>query len=114
MMIWCKKIMGGKDYEVYEKKLICSVFGHKCNSFDKFICNAGACCGKSVTRSVPGYYKCTGSDVNIRSGPGTQYTIVGTLNYGTKVYVYSISNGWAKISLGGIYRYVSADYLREL
>ena len=46
MMIWCKKIMGGKDYEVYEKKLICSVFGHKCNSFDKFICNAGACCGK--------------------------------------------------------------------
>lgn len=63
----------------------------------------------SVTRSVPGYYKCTGSDVNIRSGPGTQYTIVGT-----KVYVYSISNGWAKISLGGIYRYVSADYLREL
>ena len=59
----------------------------------------------SVTRSVPGYYKCTGSDVN---------TIVGTLNYGTKVYVYSISNGWAKISLGGIYRYVSADYLREL
>ena len=63
----------------------------------------------SVTRSVPGYYKCTGSDVN-----GTQYTIVGTLNYGTKVYVYSISNGWAKISLGGIYRYVSADYLREL
>ena len=28
-----------------------------------------------------------------------------------KVYVYSISNGWAKISLGGIYRYVSADYL---
>ena len=24
----------------------------------------------SVTRSVPGYYKCTGSDVNIRSGPG--------------------------------------------
>ena len=54
------------------------------------------------------------ADVNIRSGPGTQYTIVGTLNYGTKVYVYSISNGWAKISLGGIYRYVSADYLREL
>lgn len=43
MMIWCKKIMGGKDYEVYEKKLICSVFGHKCNSFDKFICNAGRC-----------------------------------------------------------------------
>ena len=27
----------------------------------------------SVTRSVPGYYKCTGSDVNIRSGPGTIY-----------------------------------------
>lgn len=23
----------------------------------------------SVTRSVPGYYKCTGSDVNIRSRP---------------------------------------------
>ena len=100
--------MGGKDYEVYEKKLICSVFGHKCNSFDKLYVK------RRQRINTVGYYKCTGSDVNIRSGPGTQYTIVGTLNYGTKVYVYSISNGWAKISLGGIYRYVSADYLREL
>ena len=43
----------------------------------------------SVTRSVPGYYKCTGSDVNIRSGPGTQYTIVGTLN----MYILSVMGG---------------------
>lgn len=68
----------------------------------------------SVMRVVPGYYVCTGSDVNIRSGPGTNFNVVGTLEYRTKVYVYSISNGWAKISLGGIYRYVSSDYLREL
>ncbi len=45
----------------------------------------------SVMRSVPGYYKCKGSDVNIRSG--TNYLIVGRLNYGTRVYVYFISNG---------------------
>ena len=120
MMIWCKKIMGGKDYEVYEKKLfvVCLVISAilLTSSFAMPVLaaeNTGIETS-SVTRSVPGYYKCTGSDVNIRSGPGTQYTIVGTLNYGTKVYVYSISNGWAKISLGGIYRYVSADYLREL
>lgn len=68
---------------------------------------------ESTMRKVPGYYICTGSDVNIRTGPGTNYTIVGTLNYGTKVYVYSISNGWAKIAVGGFYRYVSSDYLRE-
>ena len=43
----------------------------------------------SVTRSVPGYYKCTGSDVNISSGPGTQYTIVGTLY----MYILSVMGG---------------------
>lgn len=67
----------------------------------------------SVMRGeVPGLYKCIASDVNIRSGPGTDYDVVGTLNYGDLVYVVSLDRGWAKLA-GGALRYVKADYLAE-
>lgn len=51
--------------------------------------------------------------LNIRSGPGTSYSRVGGLTCGTKVTVYSISNGWAKIKHNGNDAYVSAAYLKK-
>ena len=45
--------------------------------------------------------------LNIRSGPGTGYSIVGQLSQGNQINVISISNGWAKYSSG----YVSSQYL---
>jgi predicted chitinase len=54
-------------------------------------------------------YKAT-SVVNIRSGPGTTYNIVGSLSAGQTVVVTSISNGWAKFSKG----YSSASYLTKV
>jgi uncharacterized protein YraI len=51
---------------------------------------------------------CTGSNVNIRSGPGTSYSKVGTLNKGDTVCVVSTSDGWSKLDTGN---YVCSDYL---
>ncbi|WP_075367250.1 SH3 domain-containing protein [Desulfosporosinus metallidurans] len=45
----------------------------------------------------------------VRSGPGSNYSNIGTVLYGDSVYCYSVdSNEWAYIGNGG---YVSAYYL---
>jgi uncharacterized protein YraI len=41
------------------------------------------------------------SGVNIRSGPGTNYAIIGGLGNGARVNVVSTSSGWYQISGGG-------------
>ena len=51
------------------------------------------------------------SSLNVRSGPGTSYSIVGGLSDGAKVDVISESNGWAKIVYNDGEAYVSAKYL---
>lgn len=43
-----------------------------------------------------------GSGLRIRSGPGTGYSVVGGLPYGSVVDVYGSSNGWLKVSGGWI------------
>ncbi|MCQ5129939.1 SH3 domain-containing protein [Butyricicoccus faecihominis] len=58
-------------------------------------------------------YEVTGSDVNVRSGAGTNYKIVGTLQRGDIIKVKSIDNGWAKFKYDGVYCYVSSDYIQE-
>lgn len=63
--------------------------------------------------TVPGYYRCIANDVNIRTGPGLSYAVVGTLNYGDKIMVLAINNGWACFEVNGNYRYVKSDYLYE-
>ena len=63
---------------------------------------------------VPGYYWCTANDVNVRSGPGLNYSVVGTLNKGDMILVVSISTGWAKFEQNGYYRYVKDDYIMEV
>lgn len=49
--------------------------------------------------------------LNVRSGPGTNYRITGTLSDGYVLHVQSISNGWAKYQAYTGTRYVSAQYL---
>jgi uncharacterized protein YgiM (DUF1202 family) len=48
------------------------------------------------------------SGLNVRSAPNTNASIVTAYAYGTKVQVYSILGGWAKVSKG----YMSAAYLK--
>lgn len=73
----------------------------------------GGASRQEVLRTVPGYYGVTADVLNVRSGPGTNYSIVGQLYYGQAILVNSISNGWARFKYNGINRYAKADYLIE-
>lgn len=53
------------------------------------------------------------SGLNVRSGPGTGYSILGTLAYGTTVTVSAIDSGWATITYSGQTAYVSASYIKQ-
>lgn len=53
----------------------------------------------------------TGSRVNLRKGPGTNYPVVTSLSRGTSVGVISESNGWSKINYNGSIGYMSSSYL---
>ena len=52
--------------------------------------------------------------LNVRSGPSTSYSKLGTLSKGTKVEVISESNGWSKILYNDKEAYVSSQYLSEI
>lgn len=58
---------------------------------------------KTTTKYV---YNC--ESLNIRKGAGTSYSAVNDLTKGTKVTVYEIKNGWARI---GTNQWVSNNYL---
>ena len=52
------------------------------------------------------------SDVNMRSGVGTDYSVITTLDYGTKFTAVSKSGNWYYIELSsGTRGYVYADYV---
>jgi len=57
-----------------------------------------------------GTIKVNGS-LNVRSGAGTTYSIVGSLSNGAKVEVLKEQNGWAQIKSGSTQGWVSADYI---
>ena len=52
--------------------------------------------------------------LNVRSGPSTSYSKIGTLAKGTKVGVISESNGWSKILYNNKEAYVSSQYLDDM
>lgn len=49
--------------------------------------------------------------LNVRSGPGTSYSVLGTLEQNRQITVYSITDNWAKITFNDQTAYVSAKYL---
>ena len=50
--------------------------------------------------------------VNIRSGPGTSYSIIGGLTRGQSITIVGkAKNGWSKVRFNGDTAYVSAQYL---
>lgn len=63
---------------------------------------------------IPDKYMAIADGVRVRSGPGTQYGVLGTLSKSQTVSVISISNGWAKIKFGSDSGYVSAQYLKRI
>ena len=65
--------------------------------------------GGGSTGSSNGSVK--GSDVRMRSGPGTNYSILGTYQNGTPLTVTGTENGWSKVTVGGMSGYIRSDYV---
>ena len=68
---------------------------------------------RSVT-SVPqilGYI--AGSNVRFRSGPGIDYEIIGTFQYGNSIYITGYSGDWTTGTADGKSGFVSSQYVRE-
>lgn len=53
----------------------------------------------------------TASALNVRSGAGTNYRVIGVLYRGAQVEVLGSQNGWYMINYGGTNAYVSGTYL---
>lgn len=51
------------------------------------------------------------SVLNVRSGPSTSSSCVGTVKLNTKVTILGTENGWYKISYNGTTAYVSSQYI---
>lgn len=58
-----------------------------------------------------GLVQSDGATLNVRSGPGTTYSKVATLNDNAVVNIVGIDNGWYKITTNGVTGYVSSDYM---
>ena len=70
--------------------------------------NSGS--GNTATTTQRGIIKLNGS-LNVRSGAGTSYSIIGSLNNKSKVEIVETSGSWHKIKYGSGYGYVSKDYV---
>ena len=67
--------------------------------------------GSNEDSTVKSEKQVTGNRVNFRKGPGTNYSVITSLNKGTKVGYISESNGWAKVNYNGTIGYMSANYI---
>lgn len=70
---------------------------------------SGATGGGESTSGTNGSVK--GSDVRMRSGPGTNYSILGTYQNGTALTITGTENGWTKVTIGGTSGYIRSDYV---
>ncbi len=58
-----------------------------------------------------GWGKINGTDVNVRTGPGTNYSAVKQGDKGDQVYILGISGGWYKVIFGEDICYIRSDYV---
>ena len=66
---------------------------------------------KSAVTGSFGTGTISGSDVRMRSGAGTSYSIIGTYDKGTQMKITGASGNWYAVSYSGKTGYVSADYM---
>lgn len=58
-----------------------------------------------------GYGRVNSSRVNIRSGPGTSYSVLAQAAAGDRAYIIGINNQWFKVIYGNAVGYIRSDYL---
>jgi len=75
------------------------------NSMDKYV---------QVFSSVytTQYGVTTASSLSVRSGAGTNYSILGSLKFGTKVVITGKPNNFYRITYNGKTGYISAQYVK--
>ena len=66
---------------------------------------------KLVTNTTTTVYKKTTDNLNMRTGAGTNHSIITTIPKGTSVKVLSSSNGWDYVEYNGKKGYCSSSYL---
>ena len=76
-----------------------------------YICSDYLEKGESNATPTSTMYTTPEIGLNLRKGPGTNYSVIRTLSKGTAVTVHSSSNGWSKISANGVEGYVSTSFL---
>lgn len=70
-----------------------------------------AVAGTALASTYSAYYYTT-APVNVRSGPGMEYSIIGSLTTGQVIIGLGSSNGWIQIyTSNNVTAYVSASYL---
>ena len=58
-----------------------------------------------------GYGRIIGSSVNVRSGPGTNYSTIAKAYNGEKAYIIGLNEGWFKVIYGSVIGYIRSDYV---
>lgn len=87
----------------------------KARAATAILASAGLVAGITVSQAA---YAKTSSvtateGVNIRSGPGTTYPVVGGLYRGQSIAAISSDNGWTKVTFNGSTAYISSQYLTK-
>ncbi len=82
----------------------------------KYIAPSGTASSNNVTEtSVNQEGLVNATSLNVRSGAGTNYSILGKLANNSKVSIVAkCSNGWLKIKYSNGYGYVSGDYIDNI
>ncbi|MEX0414302.1 SH3 domain-containing protein [Bacillus sp. C30] len=68
---------------------------------------------KQPDQGAIGDYYINASALNVRSGEGTNYRIIGALPQGQKVQVISENSGWSKINYNGQTGYIGTRFLSK-
>jgi uncharacterized protein YraI len=70
---------------------------------------AAALIGVSTAASAADAF--TTTNLNVRSGPGTNYAVIGTLGAGTRVHLDYCRDGWCNVEQGILHGWASASHL---
>ncbi len=93
---WIKVNVNGKTGYVYSKYLTSG--------------STSSTPSNSGTQSVSKTVYISASSLNVRSGAGTSYSVIGNLKKGNSASVVASTNGWYKIKYGSGYGYISSKY----
>ncbi len=90
-----------------------STTGYVCADYMTISVSSSSSSSSSSTSTTTKTYtgKIIGTDVRMRSGAGTSYSILGTYSSGVTMTVYSSTNGWYKVKYDGKTGYVYGSYM---